>query len=97
MIFTRDLTWIILLRKYYIDDLYDLFVRYVVLGIAHICQAFDTYIIDGLVNGAASLVTTLGRDLRHVETGRVQTYMFGFFGGLALLALVVIVLVNVVK
>ena len=87
----------VLLRKYYIDDLYDLFVRYVVLGISHICQAFDTYIIDGLVNGAASLVTTLGRDLRHVETGRVQTYMFGFFGGLALLTLVVIVLVNVVK
>jgi NADH-quinone oxidoreductase subunit L len=87
----------ILLHKYYIDDLYDLFVRYVVLGIAHICQAFDTYIIDGLVNGTANLVTTLGRDLRHVETGRVQTYMFGFFGGLALLAVVVIVLVNVVK
>ena len=87
----------VLLRKYYIDDLYDLFVRYVVLGISHICQAFDTYIIDGLVNGAASLVTTLGSDLRHIETGRVQTYMFGFFGGLALLTLVVIVLVNVVK
>ena len=87
----------ILLHKYYIDDLYDLFVRYVVLGISHVVQAFDTYIIDGLVNGTARLVTTLGRDLRHVETGKVQTYMFGFFGGLAVLALVVIVLVTVIK
>src|SRR6266568_1666227 len=87
----------ILLHKYYIDDLYDLFVRYVVLGISHVVQAFDTYIIDGLVNGTARLVTTFGRDLRHVETGKVQTYMFGFFGGLAVLALVVIVLVTVIK
>lgn len=86
-----------LLHKYYIDDLYDLFVRYVVLGISHIAQAFDAYIVDGIVNGAARLVTTLGRDLRHVETGRVQTYMFGFFGGLAVLAAVVIVLVTVMK
>ena len=87
----------ILLHKYYIDDLYDLFVRYVVFGISHVVQAFDTYIIDGLVNGTARLVTTFGRDLRHVETGKVQTYMFGFFGGLAVLALVVIVLVTVIK
>jgi len=87
----------ILLHKYYIDNLYDLFVRYVVLGISHIAQAFDAYVVDGLVNGAARLVTTLGRDLRHVETGRVQTYMFGFFGGLAVLAAVVIVLVTVIK
>src|SRR6266516_409311 len=87
----------ILLHKYYIDDLYDLFVRYVVFGISHVVQTFDTYIIDGLVNGTARLVTTFGRDLRHVETGKVQTYMFGFFGGLAVLALVVIVLVTVIK
>ena len=84
----------LLLHKYYIDDLYDLFVRYVVLGISHIEQAFDTYIIDGLVNGVAQLVTTAGRDLRHVETGKVQSYMAGFFGGVAILAAVVIVLVT---
>ena len=87
----------ILLHKYYIDELYDLLILYGVLGISHIIQAFDTYIVDGLVNGTARLVTTLGRDMRHVETGRVQTYMFGFFGGLAVLALVVIVLVTVIK
>src|SRR5215469_14204848 len=36
----------ILLHKFYVDDLYDLLVRYVVLGISHIEQAFDTYIVD---------------------------------------------------
>jgi NADH-quinone oxidoreductase subunit L len=87
----------ILLHKYYIDEFYDLLIRYGVLGISHIIQAFDTYVVDGLVNGTARLVTTLGRDLRHVETGKVQTYMFGFFGGLVVLVAVVIVLVAVMK
>jgi proton-translocating NADH-quinone oxidoreductase chain L len=87
----------ILLRKYYIDDLYNLFIRYVVLGLSHVEQAFDTYIVDGLVNGTARLAITFGRDLRHIETGRVQSYMVGFFGGVAILAAVVIVLVTVIK
>lgn len=87
----------ILLRKYYVDELYSLFIRYGVLGLSHVEQAFDTYIVDGLVNGAARLTTTFGRDLRHVETGRVQSYMVGFFGGVAVLAAIVIVLVNVLK
>lgn len=84
----------ILLRKYYVDDFYNLLIRYGVLGLSHVEQAFDTYIVDGLVNGAARLVTTLGRDVRHVETGRVQSYMIGFFGGVAVLAAVVIVLIT---
>src|SRR6266550_4275386 len=87
----------ILLRKYYVDEFYDLLIRYGVLGLSHIEQAFDTYVIDGLVNGTAQFVLTLGRDVRHIETGRVQTYMVGFFGGVAVLAAVVFVLVTVVK
>ncbi len=87
----------ILLRKYYVDDLYDFLIRYVVLGISHIEQAFDTYVIDGLVNGTARLVTTLGRDVRRVETGRVQAYMIGFFGGVAVLAILVFALIAFVK
>ena len=62
-----------------------------------ILQAFDAYIVDGLVNGTAQFVLTLGRDVRHVETGKVQNYMVGFFGGVAVLAAVVFVLVTVVK
>src|SRR6266516_4835839 len=85
----------ILLRKYYVDEFYDLLIRYGVLGLSHIEQAFDTYVVDGLVNGTAQFVLTLGRDVRHVETGRVQTYMVGFFGGVAVLAAVVFVLATV--
>ncbi len=87
----------ILYNRYYIDTLYDWIVRYIVLGLAHIAQAFDAYVIDGIVNGVASLVTFLGGDLRRVETGRVQSYMIGFFGGAAVLTVIVIVLITFVK
>nr|MDQ2716893.1 NADH-quinone oxidoreductase subunit L [Chloroflexota bacterium] len=84
----------LLLHRYYVDTLYDWIVRYIVLGISHVEAAFDTYIVDGIVNGAASLVMLLGRDVRRTETGRVQSYMMGFFGGIAVLAIVVFVLVT---
>src|SRR5713101_4067023 len=93
LLFLYNLT----LHKFYIDDLYDLLVRYVVLGISHVEQAFDAYVVDGLVNGVARLVMTAGRDLRYVETGKVQSYMAAFFGGIAILIAVVFVLVSFVK
>lgn len=81
-------------NRYYIDALYDLLIRYVVLGISHIEQAFDTYVVDGIVNGVARLITGAGSGVRRVETGRVQAYMVGFFGGVAVLAVLVFVLVT---
>jgi NADH-quinone oxidoreductase subunit L len=84
------------LRKFYFDDLYDLLVRYVVLGICHAAYAFDVYVVDGIVNGVARLVTTAGRDIRYTETGRVQSYMIGFFGGVVVLAVIVIAVVTFV-
>jgi len=89
------LRWLhaLLYNRYYVNTLYDLFVKYVVLGISHIEQAFDAYVVDGIVNGVARLVTSLGRDIRYTETGRVQSYMVGFFGGIAVLAILAFVLV----
>jgi NADH-quinone oxidoreductase subunit L len=83
-----------LYNRYYIDALYDLFIRYVVLGISQVEQAFDAYVVDGIVNGVARLVTGVGSGVRRVETGRVQAYMVGFFGGVAILAVLVFVLVT---
>jgi NADH-quinone oxidoreductase subunit L len=85
------------LRKFYLDDLYALLIRYVVLGISHIEAAFDTYVVDGIVNGVALAITGIGRETRRVETGKVQSYMVGFFGGVVVLAIVVFALVMFVK
>jgi hypothetical protein len=37
--------------------------------------SFDTYVVDGLVNGAAYLSGFSGRVIRKLQTGRVQTYI----------------------
>jgi proton-translocating NADH-quinone oxidoreductase chain L len=84
----------ILFNRYYVDTLYDWIVKYIALGIANIEQAFDAYVVDGIVNGVARAVTGFGSGLRHVETGRVQSYMIAFFGGVAVFAVFVIVLVT---
>jgi proton-translocating NADH-quinone oxidoreductase chain L len=83
----------LLYNRYYVDTLYNWIAMYVVLGISHIEQAFDTYVVDGIVNGVARLVTVFGRDIRYTETGRVQSYMIGFFGGVVVLAALAVVLV----
>jgi NADH-quinone oxidoreductase subunit L len=84
----------LLLHRYYVDTLYDWIARYLVLGLGHVAAAFDTYVVDGLVNGVAHLVTSFGSGLRRVETGKVQAYMTVFFGGIAIFAIVVFVLVT---
>ncbi len=81
------------LHKFYLDDFYYWLTKYIFRGIAHVAAAFDATIVDGIVNGVAGLVTGLGKGLRHTETGKVQSYMYGFFGGVAALAVVVLVLV----
>jgi proton-translocating NADH-quinone oxidoreductase chain L len=85
------------LRKFYLDDIYAWLIRYVVLGLSHIEAAFDTYVVDGIVNGVARAVNGAGQEVRQAETGRVQSYMIGFFGGLAVLSIVVFALVMFVK
>lgn len=88
----------ILYNRYYIDTFYDWIVKYLVLnGICRLAQLFDTYVIDGLVNGVANLITGFGSGMRRIETGHVQSYMIGFFGGVAVLALVAFVLIDVIK
>ena len=85
----------ILYNRYYIDTLYNKWIAQgLVLGIAKLEQLFDTYVVDGIVNGVAWLISAAGRDVRYVETGRVQSYMLAFFGGVAVLAIVVFFLVR---
>jgi len=48
----------------------------------------DQYVVDGAVNAVASATIGFGRAIRHVQTGRIQTYLYGALGG----ALVVVLL-----
>ncbi len=87
----------VLLNKYYIDELYGWLIRNIVFGLSHAEQAFDRYVIDGVVNGSVVVVRTSGSIFRRTETGRVQNYAAAIFGGALIILIVVFIAVQVGK
>ncbi|WP_027415200.1 NADH-quinone oxidoreductase subunit L [Aneurinibacillus terranovensis] len=72
-------------HKYYIDEIYDaVFVRSL-KATGRVLQAFDTYIIDGLVRFVAYFTRGVGGAGTSVQNGRIQTYGAVAFIGLVLL------------
>jgi NADH-quinone oxidoreductase subunit L len=72
--------------KWWFDDLNDLiFVRFGG-AVAQALWWFDVRVIDGTVNGIASLTQSTGRGIRHIQTGRVQNYALGIAAGLLVIA-----------
>ncbi len=56
-------------QKYYFDTVYDIFVVWGTLGVAHLCRLIDTYIIDGLVRGVGWIVpAVISQACRLVDT-----------------------------
>jgi NADH-quinone oxidoreductase subunit L len=55
--------------------------------------AIDKYLVDGAVNAVANATLGMGRAVRNVQTGRIQTYLYGALGG----ALVVVLLNFIIK
>ena len=66
----------LLSRKYYFDELYEqvLVVRVLVNGIFNQIQLFDTYVVDGIVNGLGKITVTASGTLRKLQTGQLQSY-----------------------
>ena len=84
--FQNLFAWIgmILERKYYMDDLYDLILRYVQQPWAQFLSWFEKRIVvEGAVNQvAAGFTSRAGNYLRKLETGKIQTYLSIFCAGL---------------
>jgi len=75
-------------RKYWFDELYEnIFVgKALINGIFAGLQQFDTYGVDGAVNGVANTTMAGGRAIRRVQTGQLQLY--GLFIGIGVLAII---------
>jgi len=72
----------LLLDKYYVDEIYDfLFVKPIYHLSLWLARVFDPSVIDGLVNGVATLVASWARGLRRVQTGFVMNYALGILLG----------------
>jgi NADH-quinone oxidoreductase subunit L len=56
--------------------------------VANVDGAIDKYLVDGAVNAVGNAFMGIGRSMRLLQTGRIQTYLYGALGG----ALVVVLL-----
>ena len=101
-------------RKWYVDEIYQfLFVNSILL-LAKVLSAFDAYVIDGIVNGAASVTRFFswlnglfdnyiidgivnavanftfwaGNKFRRVQTGNINSYLYGILIAVAALIIV---------
>jgi NADH-quinone oxidoreductase subunit L len=83
-------------HKYYMDDLYEgLIVREGLYNfVTQIGQWFDTNIVDGAVNGAATVARRAGDSLRWVQSGSVQAYGTVGFAGLVAASFLMLILLE---
>lgn len=72
--------------KYYWDEFYDRTIVRPTVGVSNqVLTFFDEWIVDGIVNGVARLATLLGRGMRYLQTGVVQTYAAALVIGVVLM------------
>ncbi len=50
--------------------------------------AIDRYLVDGAVNAFAAAAMGVGRSFRTIQTGRIQTYLYGALGGALVVVLI---------
>jgi NADH-quinone oxidoreductase subunit L len=76
----------LLLHKYYVDELYDRTIVRPILALSRWCaEAFDVGVIDGAVNGVATVVERAARALRRYQTGFVMNYALSMLVGVVAL------------
>ncbi len=75
-----------LLNKYYVDEIYDAVIVKPIHALSRdgLWKA-DAKIVDGAVNGVASIVNSLAGVMRQVQTGSVRAYAGSLFVGVVLL------------
>jgi NADH-quinone oxidoreductase subunit L len=78
----RNLLW----NKWYVDEAYDAFFVKPTAALANVFwKGVDTQVIDGTVNGTASLVGYWGSMIRVLQTGNVQSYALSFLVGVTVI------------
>ena len=79
-------------NKWWFDDLNHLVFYRAGGSLANGIMWFDVKIIDGIVNGIATVAQSSGEGVRHVQTGRVQNYALGIAIGLIVMAVLFVML-----
>ena len=75
------------LRKFWLDDLFEAAYKQGLLTFSRLIGWIDRYIVDGVLNVVSAWTLTSGDDLRTMQSGRVQDYVYGVAVGLVVLLL----------
>jgi len=73
------------MERFWLDDLFALVYRRVILGVSRAIGWVDRYIVDGIVNVLSASTLTAGDRLRRIQTGQAQDYVYGIALGVLLL------------
>jgi NADH-quinone oxidoreductase subunit L len=75
-----------MLNKYYVDEIYSaVVIRPVVAGSMFLWKIFDVLIIDGFVNGLATITSDASELLKFAQSGKLRVYVTIFLTGVVLL------------
>jgi NADH-quinone oxidoreductase subunit L len=73
------------LKKFWIDDLFEGVVAAGALAFSSFIGWIDRYLVDGVLNVVSAWTVTTGDEMRTIQTGRAQDYVYGLAVGLLLL------------
>jgi NADH:ubiquinone oxidoreductase subunit 5 (subunit L)/multisubunit Na+/H+ antiporter MnhA subunit len=75
------------LAKFWIDDLFEHVFAAAVLAFSRAVGWVDRYLVDGVLNALSAWTLTAGDDMRTMQSGRAQDYVYGVAVGLLVLLL----------
>ena len=73
------------LAKFWIDDLFEGVLGAATLGLSRLVGWVDRYLVDGVLNVLSAWTVTTGDEMRSIQTGRAQDYVYGLAVGLLIL------------
>ena len=75
------------LARFWIDDLFEGTYRVGLLGFSRVVGWVDRYVVDGVLNAVSAWTLTAGDDIRSMQSGKAQDYVYGVAVGLLALLL----------
>ena len=75
------------IRKFWIDDLFEAIYGFILLGFSRVIGWIDRYIVDGVLNVLSDWTVQAGDELRGIQTGKPQDYVYGVGAGVLVLIL----------
>jgi len=73
------------LAKFWIDDVFEGIVAAGALALSRLVGWVDRYLVDGVLNVVSAWTVSTGDEMRSIQTGRAQDYVYGLAVGLLLL------------